>query len=93
MVFHACAHNPTGVDPSQDQWQKICDLCERRHLFPLFDSAYQGFATGDVDRDAWAVRHFADRGMQLICSVSFSKNFGLYSKLVCWRLSHIVASL
>ena len=50
-------------------------------LFPFFDSAYQGFATGDVDGDAWAVREFARNGLEFFTAISYSKNFGLYSKL------------
>lgn len=52
---------------------------ERGH-FPFFDSAYQGFATGDLDGDAWAVRECVKSGMECFIAMSFSKNFGLYSK-------------
>lgn len=55
---------------------------QRRFLFPFFDSAYQGFASGDLERDAWAVRYFVSEGFELFCAQSFSKNFGLYSE--CW---------
>ena len=65
----------------QDQWKKIADLVESKKLFPLFDSAYQGFASGDLDHDAWAVRYFADRGFEMMGTQSFSKNFGLYSEI------------
>lgn len=54
---------------------------ESKKLFPFFDCAYQGFASGDLDNDAWSVRYFADeRNMELFCSQSFSKNFGLYNE-------------
>lgn len=46
----------------------------------FFDSAYQGFASGSLDKDAWAVRHFVSMGFELFCAQSFSKNFGLYSE-------------
>uniref|UniRef100_A0A452HC83 Aspartate aminotransferase n=1 Tax=Gopherus agassizii TaxID=38772 RepID=A0A452HC83_9SAUR len=55
---------------------------ERRFLFPFFDSAYQGFASGCLDRDAWAVRYFVSEGFELFCAQSFSKNFGLYNERV-----------
>lgn len=64
----------------QDQWKKIADVVEQKKLFPLFDSAYQGFASGDLDNDAWSVRYFADRGFEMMGTQSFSKNFGLYSE-------------
>lgn len=51
-------------------------------MFPFFDSAYQGFASGDLDRDAWAVRYFVKRGFELVCAQSYAKNFGLYSQLL-----------
>lgn len=82
ILLHACAHNPTGIDPSQEQWEKIADVMEERKLFPFFDSAYQGFASGDLDRDAWAVRYFVKRGFELICAQSYAKNFGLYNERV-----------
>lgn len=82
FLLHACAHNPTGVDPSKDQWSAISDLMlEKRHL-PFFDCAYQGFASGDADKDAWAIRHFAEQGHTLMLAQSFAKNFGLYGERV-----------
>lgn len=55
-------------------------LLQRRKLFAFFDSAYQGFASGSLDKDAWAVRYFVSMGFELFCAQSFSKNFGLYSE-------------
>ena len=80
IILHACAHNPTGVDPTKDQWKKIAEVIERKNLFPFFDCAYQGFASGSLDTDAWSVRHFVERGFELYCAQSFSKNFGLYNE-------------
>ncbi|KAG5345519.1 AATC protein, partial [Acromyrmex charruanus] len=86
IILHSCAHNPTGCDPTPEQWIKIADVIQEKHLFPLFDSAYQGFASGDLDKDAYAVRMFAERGIELICTQSFAKNFGLYNE----RIGNIV---
>ena len=80
IILHACAHNPTGVDPTKDQWAKIADVIQRKNHFPFFDCAYQGFASGSLDTDAWSVRYFVERGFELFCSQSFSKNFGLYNE-------------
>lgn len=80
IILHACAHNPTGCDPTHEQWIKLADVIEAKKLFPFFDSAYQGFASGDPIKDAWAVRYFVERGFELFCAQSFAKNFGLYSK-------------
>lgn len=66
---------------------------QKRQLFPVFDVAYQGFASGDLDDDAWAIRHFVSQGFELFAGQSFSKNFGLYSKtdIVCivFQIVHI----
>jgi len=87
VLLHACAHNPTGVDPTPEQWEKIRVLCQQKQLLPLFDSAYQGYATGDLDVDAHSVRSFVAAGMEVICAQSYAKNFGLYGErtgaLVC----------
>ncbi|EKV10048.1 Aspartate aminotransferase [Penicillium digitatum] len=84
VLLHACAHNPTGLDPNKEQWVAIADLCERKKLFPFFDSAYQGFASGSVEEDAWAVRYFFNNkpDMEICVAQSFSKNFGLYGQRV-----------
>ena len=41
VLLHACAHNPTGVDPSPAQWQAILQAVRQKRLLPFFDSAYQ----------------------------------------------------
>ncbi|XP_053698221.1 aspartate aminotransferase, cytoplasmic [Sabethes cyaneus] len=82
VILHACAHNPTGIDPTQEQWKQIADVCEQQKLFPFFDSAYQGFASGDPNKDAFAVRYFVERGFELFCAQSFAKNFGLYNERI-----------
>ncbi|ODM23936.1 hypothetical protein SI65_01526 [Aspergillus cristatus] len=82
VIFHACAHNPTGADPSKEQWMQLANLCQTKSLFPFFDLAYQGFASGSLEEDAWAIRHFLQSRPQLEFCVaqSFSKNFGLYGQ-------------
>ena len=73
IMLHACAHNPTGVDPTPEQWKEMSALIKQRNLLPYFDMAYQGFASGDVDRDAFALRHFIDEGHNVLLSQSFAK--------------------
>ncbi|KAK5559211.1 Aspartate aminotransferase, cytoplasmic [Exophiala xenobiotica] len=80
VLLHACAHNPTGVDPTQDQWTQIAQVCQEKKLFPFFDCAYQGFASGDLAKDNWAIRHFIEQGFELVIAQSFAKNFGLYGE-------------
>ncbi|KAJ2080969.1 Aspartate aminotransferase, cytoplasmic [Coemansia sp. RSA 988] len=80
ILLHACAHNPTGIDPTEEQWTQIADVMADRGHFPFFDCAYQGFATGDVDRDALAIRMFVARGFELFVAESFAKNMGLYGE-------------
>ncbi|CAL8243229.1 unnamed protein product [Lota lota] len=82
IMLHACAHNPTGVDPRPEQWKEISDLVKKRNLLVFFDMAYQGFASGDIDKDAWAVRYFIEQGHNIVLSQSFAKNMGLYGERV-----------
>ncbi|KZV99071.1 PLP-dependent transferase [Exidia glandulosa HHB12029] len=82
VLFHACAHNPTGVDPTPEQWKELSDLVKEKQFFPFFDMAYQGFASGDCTKDAFAVRHFVKEGHQIALSQSFAKNMGLYGERV-----------
>lgn len=78
IILHTCAHNPTGCDPTQEQWIQISEVIKKKKHFPFFDSAYQGFASGNPDKDAWPVRYFAENGFELFSAQSFAKNFGLY---------------
>jgi len=82
FLLHACAHNPTGVDPTQEQWKVIAEVMLERKHYTFFDCAYQGFATGNLDQDAWAVRYFVARGVPLLVCQSFAKNAGLYGERV-----------
>jgi aspartate/tyrosine/aromatic aminotransferase len=77
VLLHACCHNPSGMDPSEEEWAAIADVVVERELVPFIDIAYQGFARSLTD-DAFAVRLFAGRVPEMIVSGSCSKNFGLY---------------
>ncbi|CAN1785174.1 Aspartate aminotransferase 3, chloroplastic [Linum perenne] len=82
VLLHACAHNPTGVDPTSQQWEQIRRLMRSKSLMPFFDSAYQGFASGSLDTDAESVRIFAADGGELLLAQSYAKNMGLYGERV-----------
>jgi aspartate aminotransferase len=82
ICLHSCAHNPTGVDPNLDQWKQISTACKEKGHFVLFDNAYQGFASGDPDKDIKAVRLFISEGHNVGLCQSFAKNFGLYGQRV-----------
>jgi len=82
VLLHAAAHNPTGVDPSHEQWNQIMTIMKTRKLIPFFDSAYQGFATGCLERDAYAMRLFNENGFQMLVSQSYAKNLGLYGERI-----------
>lgn len=80
VLLHACAHNPTGVDPTKEQWKQIAEVCKKNQLYPFFDSAYQGFTSGSLDDDAWAIRYFVSQGFEMIVAQSFAKTMGLYGE-------------
>jgi len=90
FLLHACAHNPTGVDPTDEQWETIARVFLAKKHYAFFDSAYQGFASGDLDRDATAVRHFVSSGVPSLICQSFAKNAGLYGERV--GALHIIVS-
>jgi aromatic-amino-acid transaminase len=81
VVLHACCHNPTGVDPTPEQWREIATVVKERDLVPFLDIAYQGFGAG-LHEDAAVVRLFADMDMTVFVSSSFSKSFSLYGERV-----------
>ena len=81
ILLHGCCHNPTGIDPTTDEWNKLADAVYGRGLLPLLDFAYQGFADG-INEDATGLRAFCRPNAELIVCSSFSKNFGLYCERV-----------
>ena len=81
LLLHACCHNPTGVDPTLEQWSQIADVIEERRLLPLVDFAYQGLGDG-LREDAKGLLTLCRPGGELLIASSFSKNFGLYNERV-----------
>ena len=81
VLLHGCCHNPTGIDPTPDQWRQIAAVCAERRILPLVDFAYQGFGDG-LTEDAAGLIELARHNRELLVSSSFSKNFGLYCERV-----------
>ncbi|UVW27629.1 amino acid aminotransferase [Massilia sp. H6] len=81
VVLHACCHNPTGADLTQDQWSQVIEAVVDGGLVPFLDMAYQGFGAG-IAEDGAVVRRFADTGLPFLVSNSFSKSFSLYGERV-----------
>nr|GMC76834.1 aspartate aminotransferase, mitochondrial [Ipomoea batatas] len=82
FLLHACAHNPTGVDPTEEQWKEISHQLKVKGHFALFDMAYQGFASGNTVKDAKAIQIFIEDGHQVGCAQSYAKNMGLYGQRI-----------
>lgn len=81
VLFHGCCHNPTGIDPTEEEWEELARLAAERGWLPMFDFAYQGFARG-IEEDATGLRIFLKHNPELLVASSFSKNFGLYNERV-----------
>ncbi|PKF63837.1 aromatic amino acid aminotransferase [Psychromonas sp. psych-6C06] len=81
VLFHGCCHNPTGIDPTLEQWEVLAKLIADLGAVPFFDFAYQGFAKG-IEEDAQGLRIFTKYNKELLVANSFSKNFGLYNERV-----------
>lgn len=85
FLLHACAHNPTGLDPTEDQWKTILSELNKKEHLALFDSAYQGFASGDLEKDAFAIRYAINNkalNTPVVICQSFAKNVGMYGERV-----------
>jgi len=81
VLLHACCHNPTGVDPTPEQWADIAQILAAKRLLPVIDFAYQGFGKG-LQEDASSIHAILKANAEAIICNSFSKNFGLYSERV-----------
>ena len=81
VCLHACCHNPTGIDPTPEQWELIAASAAKQGWIPFIDFAYQGFGDG-IEEDARSVRTLLKHIPEAVVVSSFSKNFGLYSERV-----------
>ncbi|MBE2403533.1 aspartate/tyrosine/aromatic aminotransferase, partial [Klebsiella pneumoniae] len=81
VLLHGCCHNPTGIDPTPEQWETLAKLSAEKGWLPLFDFAYQGFGNG-LEEDAYGLRVFLKHNTELLIASSYSKNFGMYNERV-----------
>lgn len=81
VLLHACCHNPSGMDLTNEQWQQVAEVAKDVGFTPLVDMAYQGFGAG-LDEDAYGLRLLADNVQEMIICTSCSKNFGLYRERI-----------
>lgn len=82
LLLQTCANNPTGIDPTENQWVEISRLCKDKGFFPLMDSAYIGFVTGDILNDSFPLRTFMEDKHTFAYCQSFSKNMGMYGERI-----------
>lgn len=80
MLIQTSCQNPSGVDPTHEQWHKIFDVIMKKQHFVFFDSAYQGFGGDDYRDDTWSLKTLSKMYMRVMLAQSFSKNFGLYGE-------------
>ena len=81
VLLHGCCHNPTGIDPTPEQWAALAKMSAKQGWLPLFDFAYQGFANG-LEQDAYGLRVFLQHNREVLIASSYSKNFGMYNERV-----------
>ena len=79
VLLHACCHNPTGVDLTREQWERLVPVLRERQLLPYLDLAYQGYGEG-IEEDAFAARALASAGLTFFIANSFSKSMSLYGE-------------
>ena len=81
ILFQVCCHNPTGEDPSREDWKELANLIKKQQLLVFFDFAYQGFGEG-MEEDAFPIRLFVEEEIEMLVAYSFAKNMGLYGERV-----------
>lgn len=83
ILLYACGNDVTGTDFSEDEWAEVGRIIKERNLFPIFNAAYLGLASGFVDKDAYAIRYFIDElKVETAVCASYDHSMGLYGKLV-----------
>lgn len=87
ILLQASCHNPTGVDPTPEQWTILSDLILERQITPLFDLAYQGLGES-LEKDSTSIRLFLEAGHELLVATTLAKSLGLYNE----RVGALIAS-
>lgn len=82
VLFHGCAHNPSGYDPCHVQWIDLINLCVKKNMLIIIDMAYLGFASGNIEEDSGILRIINNQNYPVFVCTSYAKNFGLYSERV-----------
>ncbi|ODA81072.1 hypothetical protein RJ55_04034 [Drechmeria coniospora] len=82
ILVQTGAHNPTGSDPTRDQWVQLIQIFVARGHFAFLDCAYLGLASGDAEADASVIRMFVTATVPLLLAATFGKSFGLYGERV-----------
>ena len=90
VLVHACAHNPTGSDPTEPEITRVVEVIARRKLVAVADTAYQGYASGDLEKDSFMMRELLRSGAEFLITQSFAKNMGLYGER--FGMVHIVTT-
>lgn len=80
ILLQCCAQNPTGIDPTEKEWEAISRACKDHQLIPLVDSAYLGFVTSDFKKDSYPLRLLLEDGHEFFFCQSFSKNMAIYGE-------------
>jgi len=81
ILLHVSCHNPSGADPTPSEWEQIAAVCQEKNHIPFLDAAYLGF-DGTVEEDAFPIRYFIEREIELFAAISFSKNLALYAERI-----------
>ena len=77
VLLHACCHNPTGVDYTAEEWERIAAALKSSGILPIIDSAYHGLGHG-LEEDMVGLRTVLAAVPEALVAYSCDKNFGLY---------------
>jgi aromatic-amino-acid transaminase len=78
LLLQVGCNNPTGLDYSDDDWQRLIANLAGRSCTVLLDFAYQGLKN-EPEEDASVIRRFVEAKVPILVSWSASKNHSIYS--------------
>jgi len=68
----------------------VLEIMRTKPLIPIIDCSYQGFASGNLDKDALPIRLFDEAELEFFVTQSFAKNMGLYGERI--GMLHVVCA-
>lgn len=80
LLFQTVCHNPSGLDLSAHNWNRLAHILSGSHVPIILDNAYMGLSSGNIKNDLLPIHTFFKHNIDTLVVSSFAKTMGLYGQ-------------